>query len=136
MPRLFASSLLFSLLALLVACDPNQAPDDNGVSDKAYLAAFCTSLDHYSDTLARADDAPAIEAAMRDYIAALQAIRAPRDLARFHADFVAYVAAGLAEPSARVGRPAPRPQEKVADRIAAAEGAVDECQEASYFGEE
>lgn len=130
-----AAALALATLTLAAACADTEAPANNGASDEDYLAALCSAFDEYSRALAAATDAAGIETVTAAFAVSMKAVTPPNDLATFQADLIAYIEAGAADPQSVVAAAEPRPPDKARDRLAAKEGDVKECREASYFGQ-
>lgn len=152
------AALLIGLLLLpfgLVACggnddaepeptSPAESPtSENGgssptpvvVDDEGYLAVICSGLSDFSDAVLVAKTADEISAVVRDYIASLEGVAPPEDLAEFHRSFIQYLTDSVDEPTLLLTTPRPLPEDSVRDRLSAKESSVSECRDLTFFGE-
>lgn len=142
--RAASLSIIAAMSVVLLACDPEDvieptptpAGPTNGVSDEQYLAIICTGLDRFSSSLVQADTEDELVNVIQDYIGSLEEIVPPVGAEEFHEEFIDYLRASMDEPGELVTRPRPVPEDDVRNRMAHAEGNVEECQDLAFFAEE
>ena len=103
------------------------------LSDKEYLAVICGGLEDYTAAVLREQTVEGLSSVVRNYIASLQAVLPPEDLADFHEQFIDYLTAAVDSPTDLLATPRPLPPEKVRQRLADLEDQVDECRDARFF---
>ncbi|OAI41282.1 hypothetical protein AYO38_04005 [bacterium SCGC AG-212-C10] len=142
MKFLVTGALAVMLAFALVACDPGDSTDatvgpgtPTPVSDEEYLRVTCTGLQKFSDALVSKAKPEDIRAVIAAYVADLQAISPPTDIAKFHAEYIAYLQAAESEPLKLTTEP-PLPPEKARQRIAVKESQVEECKHPTFFSDD
>lgn len=115
--------------------DTSPAPSPVAVDDEGYLAVVCSGLSAFSDAVLVAKTADEISAVVRQYIADLQQIAPPEDVAPFHRDFIQYLSDSVDEPTVLLTSPPPLPEQSVRQRLAGKESTVSECRNLVLFGE-
>jgi hypothetical protein len=133
--------VMFSVL--LIACGGGGGGDDtapaaapptpSAVDDAAYLAIMCAGLDAFSDAIDTATNVDAIAAVIEDFIAELQAVSPPADIAEFHEAFTNYLIEALDDPTSPLIVPPPLPDDDVRERLADLEDDVAACKSPTFF---
>ena len=148
--RFAAVGVLGAMFAAFAACgddgggtktdtsNPNETPVASGtpLSDEAYLKVFCTGTVAYQDALLTKPKADDIAAVIKTYIASMEKVTPPEDLAKFHADYVQYLRDSVKDPTSLVTRAPPKPADGPRQRLAAKVTSVPECKYPTFLGEQ
>lgn len=123
---------------LLAACggsdDSGVAPGaPEGVSDEEYLAVLCAGAESFSDALIAQSTPDGLRAAIQAYIDALEAVTPPRDVSKWHVDYIAFLKDAESQPSLMVSGNPPIPAEPARSRLAQKESDVAECEDPLFF---
>ena len=105
------------------------------VDDRAYLAVICSGLEEYTAAIIREQTVEGIQEVVVAYIASLQAVIPPDDVAGFHSAFIAYLSEAVESPTDLLTSPRPLPPDDVRERLADLENDVPECRDARFFSE-
>jgi hypothetical protein len=134
------SMVVGGVLLLASACgrDGEAEPPVQGtpVSDEEYMTALCTGLQDFSSALIGAEPADELTRIIQDYAATMAAIVPPRDISKFHVEYVAYLEAAEREPLLLVGGSPPLPPPAARARLVAVERDIDSCRTPTYFTRE
>ena len=103
------------------------------LTDREYLAVICTGLENYTTAVLREQTVEGLSKVVRDYVASLEAVIPPSDLADFHQQFIDYLTAAVESPTDLLTSPRPLPPDDVRNRLAGLEDQVDECRDAKFF---
>lgn len=122
----------------LAACSGGGGGDDQSEpvgtgTDEDYLRAICVGIDAFTDALLSATTADEIGRVVREFIATMQAVNPPPDLAKYNQQFVAYLEEALADPTSLVTKAPPLPPDEARRRLAALEPQIAECREPTFF---
>lgn len=138
--RTFALAVLFSFAVFAGACGSKEsgilenAPE--GVSDEEYLEVLCTGTEKFSSALVAQVTPEKLREVIREYAAALRAVVPPRDVSKFHQEYIAFVESAEAQPALLVNGSPPYPQEPARSRIAGKENTVEACKNPVFFAPE
>lgn len=131
---------LFALTALLVACGGDSddgivpgAPD--GVSDEKYLEVLCTGSQRFANALIAQSSPEMLRDVIAAYATEMEATIPPRDVSKFHLEYIAFLREAESQPALMVQGSPPLPPEPARGRIAAKEDSVEACKEPVYFGQ-
>ncbi len=130
---------LLVLTALFAACGESDdgvvpgAPE--GVSDEEYLTMLCGGSQRFAAALIAQSSPEQLRAVIATYAADMESIDPPRDVSKFHLEYIAYLREAEAEPALMVAGSPPLPPEPARGRIAAKENSVEACKEPVYFGQ-
>jgi hypothetical protein len=132
-----AGVVVLGLLATLnAACSGESGAEANapeGVSDKEYLAVLCGGLEQFSDALIANDGADELQKVIQAYIGQLQAVTPPRDVSKFHAEYIKFLTEAKAEPMLLAAGEPPLPPAKVRQRFTNEQRDVAECKSPTFF---
>jgi hypothetical protein len=105
------------------------------LSDREYLAVICSGLEEYTAAIIREQTVDGIRDVVLDYIASLEAVLPPEDLAQFHGDLIAYLTGAVESPTDLLALPRPLPPDDVRERLSDLENDIEECRSARFFSE-
>lgn len=136
MRKLFFASILAAALGLAACSDGESgtlpgAPD--GVSDEDYLSALCTGAEQFSSALMAQSTPEALRAVITAYADELETIVPPKDVSRFHKDYIAFLRAAQEQPVLMANGSPPEPSEPARTRLASKEHSVKACKNPVFF---
>ncbi len=140
MRALFVSIAILALLPLLfAACSDSDSKSTPTIvagtpaSDDAYMTVFCTGLSNLSSALVSKPTANEIATVMKAYITELKKITPPKDLEKFHAEYIKFFEDSVNDPTSVLTRKPPAPSETVRQHYADIEQKTPACKDARFF---
>lgn len=137
---MFALAVLLGLSVFAGACGSKDdgvlenAPE--GVSDEEYLEVLCIGTEKFSSALVSQATPEKLREVIREYAASLRNVVPPRDVSKFHQEYIAFVESAEAQPALLVNGSPPYPPEPARSRIAGKESTVEACKNPVFFAPE